>query len=532
MPLSTGQVLNQRYRVDAQIGQGGSGAVYSAWDLNLNTPVAIKEQLFASAQAGQLFTQQARALASLRHPNLPYVIDHFNIPSQGQYLVIEYIKGQDLQSMLRHSGQSLPETQAVTWIQQALDGLAYLHAQTPPVLHRDIKPANIRITPSGKAVLVDYGMGLAYDSNDAATLISGSPFKLAQAGNAYTALEMYTENGDARSDLYAMGATLYTILTGRPPLDALKRHQGQILPSLRQVNPELSTGLEAVVLKALELAPERRFQRAEEMRSALGLLASSALARTVAYASPAPPAAASVQPVPPTIRIEQEPARQEIHLPPKPAARRSGLIWLVVAVIAVLCLVSSIAGGVGAYVFVLATPVAPSATPVSIDQAVNATRTALAKAASPTASLTAIVILPVTPGVPSPLPPTQPPPPSLAPTLPPTFTNVPSPTLVPSQTPSLKPTWFPCTGTYASRLHSGDRAFVSYDPPLANRVRAQPNIAATIVGMVQPGEQMDIIGGPICSDQWIWWQIRTLASGVTGWTAEGDKAGYWLLPLQ
>jgi len=527
--------------VDAQIGQGSSGAVYSAWDLNLNTPVAIKEQRFVSAQAVQLFIQGARALASLRHPNLPFVIDHFSIPNQGQYLVMEYIEGQDLQSMLRHSGQGLPEAQAITWIKQALDGLAYLHTQTSPVLHRDIKPAIIRVMPSGKAVLVDYGTGLAYDTNDAATLISGSPIRIAQAGNPYTALEMYTSSGDARSDLYAMGATLYTVLAGRPPLDALKRQQGQILPALRQVNPALSTGLEAVVSRALELSPERRYQRAEEMRAALELLPAfpplpsreragvrvsppNGIPTTVAYASP----------VPPTVRVEQEPAREEIHLPPKRATRRSGATWLVLAVVAALCLVVSIAGGVGAYVFALATPASPSDTPVSIEQAVNATRTALAKIASPTASLTAIVIQPVKT---SPMVVETQNLASLPPPLTPTFTSVPSSTPIPSQTPSpsvptAKPTWFPCAGTYASRLHTGDRAFVSYDPPLANRVRAQPNVAATIVGLVQPGEQMDIIGGPICSDQWIWWQVRTLASGVTGWTAEGDKAGYWLMPMQ
>ncbi len=534
MSLSIGQVLNQRYRVDAQIGRGNSGAVYSAWDLNLNTPVAIKEQLYVSPQGAHLFTQQARALASLRHPNLPYVIDHFSIPGQGQYLVMEYIEGQDLQSMLRRSSQGLPEMQVVTWTRQVLEGLAYLHAQTPVVLHRDIKPANIRITPSGKAVLVDYGTGLAYDSSDAATLISGSPINLLQAGNAYTAPELYIGNGDVRSDLYALGATLYAALTGRLPLDALKRQQGQVLPGLRQLNPAVSTGMEAIVHKALELPPERRFQRAEEMRAALATLASSSPPRTVAYTPPAPPpAAAYAQPVPPTVRVEQEPAREEIHVAPRPASRRLGLVWLVVTLVLALCLIGGIAGGVGMYVYALATPVSPSATPVSIEQAVNATRTALAPSvASPTASLTAIVIQQVTPSVTVPLPPSQPPPPSAEPTWTPTATLIPSPTPVPSLTPSLKPTWFPCTGTYASRLYAGDRAYVSFDPPLANRVRAQPNTAAVIVGLVQPGEQMDIIGGPICSDQWVWWQIRTLASGVTGWTAEGDRSGYWLVPQQ
>ena len=73
---------------------------------------------------------------------------------------------------------------------------------------------------------------------------------------------------------------------------------------------------------------------------------------------------------------------------------------------------------------------------------------------------------------------------------------------------------------------------MSYDPPLANRVRTQPNGVAPVVGFIQPGEKVTLIGGPICSDEWIWWQVRSLQSGMTGWTAEGDKQGYWLVPLQ
>ena len=123
----------------------------------------------------------------------------------------------------------------------------------------------------------------------------------------------------------------------------------------------------------------------------------------------------------------------------------------------------------------------------------------------------------------------------------PTLTPFPTNTLSPAQptirttpeatnTAPAKPTWMPCAGSKYSRLYVGDIAYVSFDPPLPNRVRSQPNKAGTYLGMLQPGERMDIIGGPECADQAIWWQVRSLASGLTGWTAEGDSKDYWLVP--
>jgi len=90
----------------------------------------------------------------------------------------------------------------------------------------------------------------------------------------------------------------------------------------------------------------------------------------------------------------------------------------------------------------------------------------------------------------------------------------------------------PCTGSNFSRLYVGDIAYVSFDPPLPNRVRRDPNTASEILGVLQPGERMEIIGGPVCSNQWIWWQIHSQSTGLTGWTAEGDNKSYWLVPLR
>jgi len=130
-----------------------------------------------------------------------------------------------------------------------------------------------------------------------------------------------------------------------------------------------------------------------------------------------------------------------------------------------------------------------------------------------------------------------------------TSTVIPSPTQIPSEipnpeasdsptpypsstpTPEPRPTWFPCAGTYPSRLNVGDRAFVSTDPPLPNRVRTNPDPESTINGYLDVAEKIEILEGPVCSATWIWWRVRSLEKNLSGWTAEGDAENYWLVPL-
>ncbi len=164
MTLSTGTIINQRYRIVNLLGQGGFGAVYKAWDLNLSRPCALKENLDASAEAQKQFNREAVILANLIHPHLARVIDYFSIPDQGQYLVMDFVEGDDLQQILDKSGPQ-PESRVIEWIGQICDALAYLHRQKPPIIHRDIKPANIKIDPEGKAVLVDFGVAKIWDPN-------------------------------------------------------------------------------------------------------------------------------------------------------------------------------------------------------------------------------------------------------------------------------------------------------------------------------------------------------------------------------
>ena len=153
MTLANGLILHDRYKVETLLGQGGMGAVYKAWDQSLNIPVAVKENLDATPEAQAQFGREAHILASLSHPNLPRVTDTFFIPGQGQYLVMDYVEGEDLQSMLQRQG-TLPQAHVLSWILQICDALAYLHSQPSPIIHRDIKPSNIRIRLDGRAMLV------------------------------------------------------------------------------------------------------------------------------------------------------------------------------------------------------------------------------------------------------------------------------------------------------------------------------------------------------------------------------------------
>jgi serine/threonine protein kinase len=265
VPLSTGQVLNNRYRIVKLLGQGGFGAVYRAWDTSFEMACALKENIETTPEAQRQFVREARMLRNIKHPNLPLVADYFLLPGQGQYLVMDYVEGEDLQEKLSAAGGPLPEAQVVAWMAQICDALAYLHTQNPPIIHRDIKPANIKITPQGQAVLVDFGIAKVYDPHLKTTMGARA------VTPGYSPPEQYGAGvTDARTDIYALGATLYTLLTGQLPLESVQRTVGQQMPTPRVLNPRLSTQTEAAIIKALQVVPEQRHQSAAALRLALG----------------------------------------------------------------------------------------------------------------------------------------------------------------------------------------------------------------------------------------------------------------------
>jgi serine/threonine protein kinase len=278
-PLSSGDVLRRRYKILDTVGHGGMGSIYRAEDLRLQGRLcALKEvqpdpsgDPTAQAQAQAQFYREASVLARLDHPSLPKVSDYF---SEGvrDYLVMDFVPGQDLKQILdeaRRAERQLEERQVLGWAAQLCDGLEYLHQQNPPVLHRDIKPANIKLTPGGVIKLVDFGLVkiLAEDDSRTVTILQGR-------GTArYTPLEQYggdTGHTDARSDLYALGATLYHLLTGEAPPEAKQRFLNpDALRLPRQINPAISPRTERAILWAMEMHPDRRPANVAELRQVL-----------------------------------------------------------------------------------------------------------------------------------------------------------------------------------------------------------------------------------------------------------------------
>jgi len=337
MPLQLGQLLNSRYRVVRLLGQGGFGAVYRAWDANLNKPCAVKENLDTSPEAQRQFTREATVLANLSHPNLPRVTDHFILAGQGQYLVMDFVEGEDLASLVKRSGP-VPYEQAVTWIAQVADALIYLHSRQPPVVHRDIKPANIRITPEGKATLVDFGLVKIFDPQLRTTMGARA------VTPGYAPPEQYgVGKTDNRTDIYALGATLYNLLTAREPPESVQRMSGGQMALANTINPSIPASIGLAIERSMRLEPHQRFQTADEFRSSLR--------------SPAKPVQVipSTEPViRPTTRVSVPPVtQQKPSQRPAPATKSQPINkqWIVVGSIAavIICVVGSLGVGLLMY---------------------------------------------------------------------------------------------------------------------------------------------------------------------------------------
>ena len=163
MTLDKNTLLHNRYRIIEILGQGGMGSVYRAIDENLGVEIALKENLFTTDEYARQFRLEAVILANLRHPNLPRVSDHIVLGDQGQYLVMDFIDGEDLRYRMERLGM-LTEDDAIHIGASICDALAYLHSRKPPILHRDIKPGNVKITPEGHIFLVDFGLAKVYQS--------------------------------------------------------------------------------------------------------------------------------------------------------------------------------------------------------------------------------------------------------------------------------------------------------------------------------------------------------------------------------
>src|SRR5688500_3817532 len=270
--LTPETILQGRYRIIRQLGQGGMGAVYEAVDERLDTTVALKETLFSDERLRRQFEREARLLARLHHPALPRVSDHFS-DGDGQFVVMQYIPGDDLSEMMSKRQGPFPASQVMSWADQLLDALDHLHTQDPQIIHRDIKPQNLKITSRGQIILLDFGLAKGQSGEISRPTTSASIFGYTPN---YAPLEQIQGLGtDARSDIYALAATLYHLMTGVKPPDALSRAaaivngQPDPLTPAHEVNSSVPAGASAVLHKAMAQNKDQRYATAAEMRRAL-----------------------------------------------------------------------------------------------------------------------------------------------------------------------------------------------------------------------------------------------------------------------
>lgn len=274
------------------------GAVYEAVDQRLDTTVALKETLFADERLRKQFEREARLLARLHHPALPRVSDHFS-EGDGQFLVMQFIPGDDLSEKMHHKRGAFPSDQVLTWADQLLDALDYLHTQDPQIVHRDIKPQNLKLTSRGQIILLDFGLAKGQAGEISRVTTAASIFGYTPN---YAPLEQIQGLGtDARSDLYALGATLYHLMTGVKPPDALTRAAALVngqpdpLAPASVANPAVAPAIDQFLAKSMAQNRDQRYSSAAEMRKGLHATdqASTVVNRGEAQTVLFPPAGAS-----------------------------------------------------------------------------------------------------------------------------------------------------------------------------------------------------------------------------------------------
>ncbi len=294
-PIAPNTLIQNRYLIIHLIGKGGMGEVYLAVDQRLGSAIALKRTFFSDdATLGNAFEREARTLARLRHPVLPKVSDHFT-EAGTQYLVMDHIAGEDISKRLESMQKPFPISWVLFWADQLLDALNYLHTNEPPIIHRDIKPQNLKLTDENHIVLLDFGLS-KNTLGDTRLTTTGSVVGYTPH---YAPMEQIRGTGtDARSDIYSLSATLYQILTGAVPPDALSRADSLIngmpdpIKPINEINPEVSKAISDVILRGMSISQEKRYKTARQMqkdlREAYAQMQSGMSAQTVAFTSPSP----------------------------------------------------------------------------------------------------------------------------------------------------------------------------------------------------------------------------------------------------
>lgn len=259
--IEIGSLVDGKYRVLDEVGRGGMSVVYLARNIRTNKQWAIKEVRHEGSNDFDIVKSNLIAetdiLKKLDHPNLPNIIDILD-DGDSFVIIMDFIEGNSLQHYIKHSGAQ-PEEDVVRWSIQLCDVLSYLHSRTPPIIYRDMKPANVMLKPDGDVCLIDFGTAREYKE----TSIEDTKCLGTQG---YAAPEQYGGHGqtDARTDIYCLGATMYHLVTGHNPAEP----PYEMYP-IRQWNPQLSQGLEQIILKCTQKNPDDRYQSCAELMYAL-----------------------------------------------------------------------------------------------------------------------------------------------------------------------------------------------------------------------------------------------------------------------
>ena len=259
--LEIGSVVDGKYKILNKVGQGGMSVVYLAMNERANKQWAIKEIRKDGVSNYEVVKQNLIAetdiLKKLSHPHLPSIIDV--IDCEDTFLIVmDYIEGNPLSSALKNEGAQ-PQEKVVEWAKQICDVLGYLHSRKPPIIYRDMKPSNVMLKPDGNVMIIDFGTAREYKSSSLEdTTCLGT--------QGYAVPEQFGGHGqtDARTDIYCLGATLYHLLTRHNP--CLPPYE---MYPIRYWNPNLSSGLEEIILKCTQKNPNDRYQSCAELMYAL-----------------------------------------------------------------------------------------------------------------------------------------------------------------------------------------------------------------------------------------------------------------------
>ena len=259
--LEIGSIIDGKYKILNKIGQGGMSVVYLAMNERANKQWAIKEVRKDGTKDYEVVKQgliaETDILKRLNHPHLPSIIDVIDCDDTF-LIVMDYIEGRTLDHWLKKEGAQ-PQERVVEWAKQICDVLGYLHSRKPPIIYRDLKPSNVMLKPDGKIMIIDFGTAREFKEQSIEdTKCLGT--------QGYAAPEQYGGHGqtDARTDIYNLGATMYHLLTGHNP--SLPPYE---MYPIRQWNPALSSGLEAIVTKCTQRNPNDRYQSCAELMYAL-----------------------------------------------------------------------------------------------------------------------------------------------------------------------------------------------------------------------------------------------------------------------